>query len=101
MAVTESTRSVDPTTPSRTRSRWGDRSVKATALAAVAVASLVAVLVGVMGISALGDTADPYGGRRAVPDGRRPAHLGQPFQLLRRSRGGNGGFTSISPPVRR
>src|SRR3954449_6771224 len=39
------------------RSWWGDRGVKTKVLAAVAVASLVAVLIGVMGISALGTSA--------------------------------------------
>src|SRR5436305_33370 len=40
------------------RAWWGDRGVKTKVLAAVAVVSLVAVLIGVMGISALGTSAD-------------------------------------------
>src|SRR5918911_3827232 len=40
------------------RAWWGDRGVKTKVLAAVAVASLVAVLIGVMGLSALGTSAD-------------------------------------------
>src|SRR4051812_30191082 len=43
---------------SRLRAAWGDRGVKTKVLTAVAVASLVAVLIGVMGISALGASAD-------------------------------------------
>ena len=39
------------------RAWWGDRGVRTKVLAAVAVASLVAVLIGVMGISALGTSA--------------------------------------------
>src|SRR4051795_4871872 len=42
---------------SRLRAVWDDRGVKTKVLAAVAVASLVAVLIGVMGISALGASA--------------------------------------------
>src|SRR5436305_14421888 len=40
------------------RAWWGDRGVKTKVLAAVAVASLVAVVIGVMGLSALGASAD-------------------------------------------
>src|SRR4051812_9411822 len=52
-----------PITPEGIRSAsprawWGDRGVKTKVLAAVAVVSLVAVLIGVMGISALGTSAD-------------------------------------------
>src|SRR4051794_23989562 len=43
---------------SRLHAVWGDRGVKTKVLAAVAVASLVAVLIGVMGLSALGASAD-------------------------------------------
>ncbi|SFL95211.1 MCP four helix bundle domain-containing protein, partial [Geodermatophilus ruber] len=41
-----------------TRSWWGDRGVKTKVLAAVGVAALVAVVIGVMGISALSSSAE-------------------------------------------
>src|SRR3712207_2072667 len=47
-----------PMPPAQQRAWWGDRGVRTKTLAAVAVTALVAVLVGVMGLTALGTAAD-------------------------------------------
>jgi methyl-accepting chemotaxis protein len=52
--ATDTTRS---TSPAPSRALWGDRGVKVKVLAAVGVASLVAVVVGVLGLSALGTSS--------------------------------------------
>lgn len=58
MEMSESTQAHARGTGSRSlRSWWGDRGVKAKVLAAVAVAALVAGLVGVLGLAALSRSA--------------------------------------------
>ncbi|OMQ16564.1 chemotaxis protein [Modestobacter sp. VKM Ac-2676] len=47
-----------PTTPSSQRSWWGDRSVRTKVLATAGIASAVAAGIGVMGLTALGGSAD-------------------------------------------
>jgi methyl-accepting chemotaxis protein len=60
MATNGRTTATDTTTstsPGPSRALWGDRGVKVKVLAAVGVASLVAVVVGVLGLSALRSSA--------------------------------------------
>src|SRR3954471_7125008 len=52
------TRTTPVAPPARSRALWGDRGVRTKVLAAVGVAGVVATGVGVMGLTALGSSAD-------------------------------------------